>query len=100
MKLLETANIKLASVASDVFGVSGRAMWKALIEGNASAEVMADLARGQLGFLLATQLRRLEAAEQDIAALDDRIEAKLEFYRVQHGWLMQIPGSIGWSPPS
>ena len=97
LKLLETANIKLASVASDVFGVSGRAMLKALIEGSASAEAMADLARGQLRrkrddlvlalegrmeehhrFLLATQLRRLEAAEQDIAALDDRIEAKLE----------------------
>ena len=48
LKLLETANIKLASVASDVFGVSGRAMLKALIEGGASAEAMADLARGQL----------------------------------------------------
>ena len=46
-------------------------------------------------FLLATQLRRLEAAEQDIAALDDRIEAKLESYRVQHGLLMQIPG-VDW----
>ena len=37
LKLLETANIKLASVASDVFGVSGRAMLRALIEGEASA---------------------------------------------------------------
>ena len=36
LKLLETANIKLASVASDVFGVSGRAMLKQhLIEGGA-----------------------------------------------------------------
>ena len=114
LKLLETANIKLASVASDVFGVSGRAMLKALIEGSASAEAMADLARGQLRrkrddlvlalegrmeehhrFLLATQLRRLEAAEQDIAALDDRIEAKPESYLVQHGRLMQIPG-VDW----
>src|ERR1700687_1426999 len=48
LKLLETANIKLSSVASDVFGVSGRAMLKALIAGGASAEEMADLARGQL----------------------------------------------------
>ena len=48
LKLLETANIKLASVASDVFGVSGRAMLRALIEGEASAEAMADLAKGQL----------------------------------------------------
>jgi transposase len=43
-KLLETANTKLASVMSDVFGVSGRAMLEALIEGRASAEAMADLA--------------------------------------------------------
>ena len=48
LKLLETANIKLASVASDVFGVSGRAMLKALSEGNVSAEEMAGLAKGQL----------------------------------------------------
>src|SRR5438045_4898716 len=43
--LLETANIKLASVMSDVFGGSGRAMLRALIAGEASAEAMADLAR-------------------------------------------------------
>ena len=52
LKLLETANIKLASVASDVFGVSGRAMLKAPIEGSASLEAMADLARGQLRTML------------------------------------------------
>ena len=45
---METANIKLASVASDVFGVSGRAMLRALIAGEASTEAMADLARGLL----------------------------------------------------
>src|SRR5208337_2851630 len=37
----------------------------------------------------------LEAAEQDIAALDDRIEAKLAPYCVQHALLMQIPG-VDW----
>lgn len=47
-KVLESANIKLASVASDVMGVSGRAMLEALIEGQASPEQMADLAKGQL----------------------------------------------------
>lgn len=114
LKLLETANIKLASVASDVFGVSGRAMLKALIEGNASAEEMAALAKGQLRrkraelvlaldgkmkehhrFLLAMQLRRLEAAEQDVAALDLRIAERLEPYHAQHALLMQIPG-VDW----
>ena len=114
LKLLETANIKLASVLSDVFGVSGRAMLKALIEGRASVEEMADLAKGQLRrkrsdlilalegrmeehhrFLLATQLRRLEAIEHDIAALDLRIVERLEPYRAQHALLMQIPG-VDW----
>ena len=114
LKLLETANIKLASILSDVFGVSGRAMLRALIEGRASVEAIADLARGQLRrkrsdlilalegrmeehhrFLLATQLRRLEAIEQDIAALDLRINERLEPYRMPHALLMQIPG-VDW----
>jgi transposase len=48
LKLLETANIKLAGVASDVFGVSGRHMLRALIEGAADPAEMAQLARGRL----------------------------------------------------
>jgi len=114
LKLLETANIKLASVASDVFGVSGRAMLRELIAGEASPEAMADLARGRLRhkrgdlilaldgrleehhrFLLAMQLRRLEAIEADIAALDLRIGKRLEPYCAQHALLMQIPG-VDW----
>jgi transposase len=114
LRLLETANIKLASVATDVFGVSGQAMLKALIEGNASAEEMAGLAKGLLRrkhddlvlalegrveehhrFLLSMQLRRLEAAEQDIEALDLRIAERLEPYSLQHAILMQIPG-VDW----
>ena len=114
LKLLETANIKLASVASDVFGVSGRAMLRAMIAGEASAEAMADLAKGQLRrkradlilaldgrleehhrFLLAMQLRRLEAIEADIAALDRRIGERLEPYSAAHALLMQIPG-VDW----
>jgi len=47
-KVLETANIKLASVASDVVGVSGRLMLQALIEGKADASALAELARGTL----------------------------------------------------
>jgi len=46
LKLLETANIKLASVASDVFGVSGRLMLRALVEGKATPQQMAELAKG------------------------------------------------------
>jgi transposase len=114
LKLLETANVKLASVVSDVFGVSGRAMLRALIAGTASPEAMADLAKGQLRrkradlvlalegrveehhrFLLGMQLGRLEAAEMDVAALDRRIDEKLEPYRAAHALLMQIPG-VDW----
>jgi transposase len=114
LKLLETANIKLASVASDVFGVSGRAMLDALIAGGASAEQMAKLAKGRLRrkcadlalaleghvedhhrFLLGMQLRRVEAAEQDIGTLDQRIAEKLAPYDVQLALLMQIPG-VDW----
>ncbi len=41
-KVLESANIKLASVKSDVMGVSGRAMLAAIVEGNARPELIAD----------------------------------------------------------
>ncbi len=44
-KVLEDANIKLASVASDVLGVSGRDMLEALIAGETDPEALADLAR-------------------------------------------------------
>lgn len=47
-KLLEGANIKLSSVASDSLGVSGRAMLEALVEGQADPAHLADLAKGRL----------------------------------------------------
>jgi transposase len=114
LRLLETANIKLASVMSDVFGVSGRAMLKALIAGNAAPEEIAALARGQLRrkraaliealtggieehhrFLLAMQLGRIEAIEADIAALDVRIGERLQPYSAEMALLMSIPG-VNW----
>src|SRR3954470_25047701 len=48
LKLLEGANIKLAGVASDVFGVSGLAMLEALAAGTTDAAEMAGLARGRM----------------------------------------------------
>jgi transposase len=114
LKILETANIKLASVATDVFGVSGRAMLEALIAGTASIQEMAGLAKGKMRrkfadlvlalegrienhhrFLLSMQLRRLDAAEQDIAALDRRLINKLAPYGGELALLMQIPG-VDW----
>jgi transposase len=111
LKLLEGANIKLSGVASDVFGVSGMAMLEALAAGSTSASEMARLARGRMRrkhaaleaaleghmrehqrFLLAMQLRQLEAVDRDLEALDTRIDAQLEPFRAQHGLLLQIPG--------
>jgi transposase len=113
-KLLETANIKLGSVATDVFGVSGRAILRALRDDTASPEEMAELARGRLRskrvelahslkgqvedyhrFLLSMQLRRVEDTEQYIEQLDQRIAEKLEPYQSAMALLMQIPG-VDW----
>jgi len=114
LKVLETANIKLACVASDVFGVSGRRMLKALLRGDATPEEMAQLAQGRLRHkraslelalrgsldqhhrcMLQMQLQRIERTEEDVKALDAAIDARLEPYRLQHELLMQIPG-VEW----
>ena len=58
LKLLETANIKLASVATDVFGVSGRLMLQALVQATATPQEMAELAKG----LLRKKIPELELA--------------------------------------
>ena len=47
-KLLEGANIKLSSVASDVLGASGRAMLQALVAGEEDPKALAGLAKGRL----------------------------------------------------
>ena len=47
-KALEDTNIKLDCVASDILGVSGRAMLDALVAGTTDAEVLAELAKGRL----------------------------------------------------
>src|SRR5262245_65544851 len=47
-KLLEDAGIKLATVARDVLGMSGRAMLEALVHGTTDPTVLAELARGRM----------------------------------------------------
>ena len=95
-KLLEDAQIKLSVVASDIFGVSGRAMLAALITGTRDPKALAELARGRLrakrsqlqeaftghfsdhhGFLLQTMLGRIDQASIDIAELEAKIEAEI-----------------------
>jgi transposase len=111
LKLLESAIIKLASVATEVFGVSGMAMLKALVENTATPEAMADLAKGKLRrkleplaralegrltehhrFVLAFHLHRMEVIEADLRTLDVRIEEKVEPFQAQRRLLQQIPG--------
>jgi transposase len=92
-KLLEDAQIKLSSVVSDIFGVSGRQMLAALLAGERQPAVLAQLARTRMrakiplleeafvgrftehhGFLLGTMLARIDESSADIAALETRIE--------------------------
>jgi len=47
-KVLQDAGLKLTTVITDVMGVSGRAMLRALVEGTTDPVVLADLARGRL----------------------------------------------------
>lgn len=68
-KALESANIKLASVATDVMGVSGRTMLEAIIDGQASPAEMAELAKG----------RMREKREQLAKALEGRVRPHHRF---------------------
>jgi transposase len=111
LKLLETASIKLSSVASNVFGASGMAMLRALVDGQTSPASLAELAQGRLRkklpelalaldgrieehhrFMWKIQLRRLDEAERDVGEMDERIDKKLEPYREAHQRLTKIPG--------
>jgi len=114
-KLLEDAGIKLSVVASDIFGVSGRAMLAALIAGERDPRVLADLARARMRakigllqeafaglptggfgshhrFLLSRMLGRIDAIDTDIAALDAEIEAHLTPFDQAVQQLDEIPG--------
>jgi len=92
-KTLEDAGIKLDSVASDVLGVSGRAMLHALVAGERDPEVLAQLARGRLrkkipelrqalhgrfrehhALLISMHLDHAEYLEAGIARLDSQVD--------------------------
>lgn len=110
-KILEEANIKLSSVASDSLGVSGRLMLKAVVDGEQDPAKLADLALGKLRkkrdqLLLALEgkvtdhhrhmldklLRALEAREAEIAEDEQDIRRAVEpFRKAVEAW-MQQPG--------
>ncbi len=110
-KTLEDANIKLASVASDLMGLSARAMLAALLAGEANTTVLAELARGKMRakrevlaqalqgyfkphhrFLIAEQLAHIDALDGAIEHVSAEIAERLYPYEEQLRRLETIPG--------
>lgn len=110
-KVLEDANIKLASVATDIQGVSAWAMLQAIVAGNTDAEALADLAKGLLRkkrpqlvaalagrvkphhrFLIAEQLSQIEYLEEAIQRINLEVEERLRPFELQVKRLDSIPG--------
>ena len=110
-KVLEDANIKLASVATDVLGVSGWDMLEALIAGETDPAKLADLARKRLRekipalqlalqgrvtdhhrFLLRMHLDHIRHLEELISRLSVRIEEALAPFAQAQEQLQTIPG--------
>jgi transposase len=95
-KLIEAANIKLGQVATDVLGVSGRQILRALAEGETDATKLAEFARGRLRrksvelrrslegrltksqrFVLSELLRRLDEVGAAILRVNEQIEVEV-----------------------
>ncbi len=114
IKMLESANIKLSGLISDVFGVSGEAMLRALIEGEETPVAMAQHARGRMKrkraalavaldgrldehhqFLMRAQFDRIKQAESQLEQIDGRLREKLAPYAEPMRRLMRIPG-VEW----
>ena len=110
-KLLEDAGIKLSSVASDITGVSGRAMLEALIDGQRDPAVLADLAKRRLrskipaltealtgrfndhhAFLARVHLDLIDRHTQAIEKVTARIEQVNEPFRAFRTLICTIPG--------
>src|SRR4051812_8264243 len=110
-KLLEDAGIKLSVVASDIFGVSGRAMLDALVAGQRDPTVLAQLARTRMrtklpalqeafvgrftehhAFPLARMLAHIDAVNADIATVEQRIETLIAPFAAAVARLDDIPG--------
>jgi transposase len=110
-RLLEQCNIKLASVASDVLGVSALAMLRALAAGESNPRQMAEMARKQLRkkipalqlaldgcllphhrFLLADMLEELDHVGGKIARVEQEIDWQMQPYQKAVDAWMTVPG--------
>jgi transposase len=111
LKLLESANIKLAGVMADVFGVSGMLMLKALAKGTAEPAEMANLAKRRLRrkverlalaldghladhqrLLLGMHIRRLEEIGRDLSEVEAAIAAAMRPFAAERKLLVTVPG--------
>jgi transposase len=109
--LLEGANIKLGAVASDVLGVSGRAMLRAMADGQTDPDALADLAvgtlqdkrgelrralRGTVGahqrLMLQSHLRHLDFLEAELDRLNQEVRERLSPFDDALERLDAIPG--------
>jgi transposase len=110
-KVLEDANIKLASVATDVMGVSGRAMLDQIVQGQADPAVLAELAKGRLRdkldllqkalsgrvqahhrFMLAQHLSHIDFLDEAIARLDQQIQEQMRPFAAALAAWDSLPG--------
>lgn len=110
-RLLEDAGLKLASVMTDVMGVSGRAMVEALLRGQSDPVALAELARGRLrrklpalrealhgrfrphhAFLVTQILAKVDFLEETIERLTVEIDEHLRPFEADLARLMTIPG--------
>lgn len=115
-KTLEGANIKLASVVSDITGVSARTMLGELVAGAEDAAALSELAVGQLRrkrpeleqaltgrmsahqrFLLAQHLTHIDALDAQITVVGEEIAERLRPCEPQLAVLDSIPGIGRWS---
>ena len=110
-KALEDAGIKLATVASDILGVSGRAMLEALAGGTTDPTMLAELARGRLrgklpalraalagrfrthhAFVVGQLLTHLDYLDEAIGTVSTEIESRLVPFSGPLNRLDSIPG--------
>lgn len=110
-KVLEDAGVKLACVATDVLGVSGRAMLEALVSGTRDPEVLAELAKGKLrkkipalkqalegrfsahhALMVGHILAHLDYLDEAIGQLTGEIEERLAPFAERAEQLDAIPG--------
>ena len=114
-KVLEDANIKLSSIASDTFGASGKRIIEELIKGKLRAEEMAELSKGRLRqkredlkealvgevrehhkFMIKASLRHIGAMEKILSEIERRIQQKINrHYKEEYELLQTIPGVKG-----